>query len=178
MNDTSTSSGGQTLPDDDESIEVEQPTPTDDASTDEATTKIAEIEAKYQRAVADLANYKRQAESEKTDFTKFASERTLVALLPVLDNLKRATEHVPADLAASDWVKGVTAIEQQFEQTLRDQGLKKITVEIGSACDPARQQPISTGSGAKDEILAVLEDGYELHGKVIRPAKVKVGDGS
>ncbi len=149
----------------------------DDDQAEQTAAELNELEDKYKRAVADLANYKRQVETDKTEFAKFASEKTLTAILPILDNFKRAAEHIPADLKTNDWVKGVAAIEQQFEQTLSSLGLKKIAVKIGSTADPAQHQPIGTGPGEQGVILEILEDGYELHGKVISPTKVKIGDG-
>jgi molecular chaperone GrpE len=138
----------------------------------------AELEAKWKRAAADLVNYRKQAEEDRLTFAKFAGEKILNKILPVLDNFKRATQHTPAEVATSDWGKGVNAIETQLEQTLADLGLQKIAAELDSPADPTRHQIIGTGPGAQGTIIEVLEDGYELHGKLVRTAKVKVGDGN
>lgn len=130
---------------------------------------------KWQRAVADLENYRKQVERDRIEFSKFASEQCLTALLPVLENFKRAADHLPEDLTENDWAKGIKSIEKQLEQTLAELGLKKIEAKIGEACDPNKHEMIATGEGEKGAIIEVLEDGFELNGKVLRAAKVKVG---
>lgn len=136
---------------------------------------INEFEEKWKRAVADLENYRRQVENDRVELTKFAGERTLLALLPVFDNFKRASEHRPTELEKNEWAEGVTAIEKQFEQTLADLGLKKIEAPIGTAYDSVRHEPVATAVGETGVILAVIENGYELNGKILRAAKVRIG---
>jgi molecular chaperone GrpE len=140
--------------------------------------RCAELEESWKRAAADLANYRRQAEAERYEQAKYATEKVVLAVLPVLDNLKRAAEHTPAELTESDWVKGVIATEQQLEGVLGKLGLTKVSAEIGAPCDPLAHQPIGLVPGAADTICAVLEDGWKLGDKIIRPAKVQAGDGS
>jgi len=134
-----------------------------------------DFESLYLRAKADLENYRRQVERDQQNFAKFAGENTLIALLPILDNFKRAATHLPEDLEKNEWVKGITGIEKQFEQTLENLGLQKIKAQIGKICDAHLHEAIAIGDGESGKILEILEEGYELNGKVLRASKVKVG---
>ena len=78
--------------------------------------------------------------------------------------------------ACRDDIIGIAGIEKQFEQTLANLGLRQIEVKAGDGCDDALKfEAIATGEGEGGEILEVLEEGYELNGKVLRAAKVRVG---
>jgi len=134
-----------------------------------------EFEKKWKRALADLENYRRQVERDRVELIKFANENTIITLLPVLDNFKRAAEHLPPEFTENEWAKGINAIEKQFEQVLESLGLQKITAEIGKDCNPIQHEMIAIGDGKSGKILEVLEDGYELAGKVLRAVKVRVG---
>ncbi len=134
-----------------------------------------DFESLYLRACADLENYRKQVEKDQQDSAKFASERFLITILPVLDNFKRAANHLPTELKKDEWVKGVTGIEKQFEQTLESLGLKKIEAKVGDACDANKHEAIATGEGESGKIIEVVEEGYELNEKVLRAAKVRVG---
>jgi molecular chaperone GrpE len=129
------------------------------------------------RAQADLQNAKDRLERERQDVAKFALEGTLKRLLPTIDNFQRAFQHLPEDLKSHDWVKGVAAIEQEFMKLVTELGLKKIEA-LGQSLDPSRHEVLQAGPGEKGRVIEVFEEGYELNGKVLRPAKVKVGDGS
>jgi molecular chaperone GrpE len=134
-----------------------------------------DFEEKYLRALADLENYRQQVEREKTELVKFANENLITQLLPILDNFQRAAAHLPEDLKNNKWINGITGIEKQFEQTLENLSLKKIKPELGNFCDANKHEIIAVGEGEKDTILEIFEEGYELNGKILRAAKVKVG---
>ena len=154
-----------------DSDEAQQPIkPVSDAK------EINEFEEKWKRSIADLENYRKQVERDRTDLARFSNEQCLITLLPVLDNFKRAADHLPEELAENDWAKGISAIEKQLEQTLEDLGLQKIPAPLGEPCDPNKHAMITTGKGKRNTVLEVLEDGYELNGKVLRSAKVMVGN--
>jgi molecular chaperone GrpE len=71
-------------------------------------------------------------------------------------------------------VKGIVAIEQDFLRQVGDMGLRRFE-SLGQALDAERHEVLMQGDGQAGVITEVLEEGYELHGKVVRPAKVKVG---
>jgi 8-oxo-dGTP diphosphatase len=129
------------------------------------------------RAQADLQNAKARVEREAADIRKFAAEQIIKKILPTLDNFQRAFQHIPADLQKADWVKGVTAIEQDLMKQMADAGLTRMR-SLGEVADPARHEILMLGPGEEGKVVEVLEEGYELNGRVLRPAKVKAGDGT
>ena len=129
------------------------------------------------RSQAELQNAKIRLEREATELRKYASEVVLLKLLPTVDNLQRALKHLPADLASHEWVKGIVAVEQDFLRQVGEMGLKRFE-SLGQTVDAARHEVLMQGPGEANTVTSVIEDGYELHGKIVRPAKVKVGDGS
>ena len=134
--------------------------PADDSSVD---PRIAELEARVKdlelqlakltdlagRAQADLQNAKIRMEKDGQEMRKFASEVLLKRLLPVIDHFQRAFQQLPADLQANEWVKGITAIEQDLVKQVTDMGLQKMSA-LGQAIDPdpceARRSGCGTGA--------------------------------
>jgi molecular chaperone GrpE len=147
----------------------------DDNPKDEEDSNETDYESLYLRAKADLENYRKQVERDKSEFAKFASENLITQLLPILNNFQRAKTHLPEGLQDDEWAKGIMGVEKQFEQVLESAGLQKIEINIGESCDTTLHEAIATGEGKSGEILEVIEAGYELNGKVLRAAKVKVG---
>lgn len=146
--------------------------------------KIVDLQAELQkmkdlaaRSQADLQNAKARVERESDELRKFASEGLIRKILPTLDNFQRAFLHIPDDLASHEWVKGVSAIESDLMKQMSDAGLKRMQ-SLGEVVDPQRHEVLSIGPGPDSTVTEVFEEGFELHGKVLRPAKVKVGDGS
>ena len=128
------------------------------------------------RAQADLQNAKVRIEREGGDMRKFATESIVRRILPTLDNFQRAFLHVPNELKDHEWVKGVAAIEQDLMKQMSDAGLKRMQ-SMGQVVDPLRHETLSLGPGTEGTVVEVFEEGYELNGKVLRPAKVRAGDG-
>ena len=126
------------------------------------------------RAQADLQNARARLQRDAEDMRTFAAESVLLRLLPTIDNFQRAFRHLPQSLAGHEWIKGVQAIEVELLRQAGELGLTKMS-PLGKRIDPARHEVLLTGPGTPDTVIEVLEDGYELDGKVIRPAKVKAG---
>ncbi len=154
--------------------------------TDQKQTelRLAQLQEEYdalaetaKRAVADLQNFKRRIEEERADLKIFANAQLLSALFPVIDNLKRAFENLPQELAENEWVKGIQSIEKQLIDTLTSLGLEEIAT-LGEQFNPELHEAVMQGPGTKNEITEEFEKGFAFKGKSIRPAKVKVGDGS
>jgi len=137
------------------------------------------------RAQADLQNAKDRMQKEGEEMRKIAFENTLLRLLPTIDNFQRAFEHLPEDLEGNEWprhelvewVGGVIAIGKDLMGKLTALGLEKIK-SIGESVDPEKHEVLQTGPGEEGKVVEVFEEGYVFNGKVLRPAKVKVGDGS
>ena len=154
------------------------------------SAKIAELEKKIlelteqlkkasdiaSRAQAELQNAKMRMEKDAGELRKFASEMALLKFLPTIDNLQRALKAVPKDIEGNEWVKGIVALEQQFLKEVGELGLKRFE-SLNLPVDPHRHEVLIQAPGEAGKVVEVLEDGYELHGKVLRVAKVKVGGG-
>lgn len=165
-----------------------QPTPPadekrtgDDASAlraelEAARTELARLKDIAGRAQADLQNAKQRLEREAADLRSFATEGVVRRILPTLDNFQRAFQSVPPDLASHEWVKGVTAIEQDLLRQVTELGLQRMD-SLGQPVDPQQHDVLSAGPGPEGTVTEVFEEGYVLNGKVIRPAKVRAGNG-
>lgn len=142
-----------------------------------ALAELATMKDLAARAQADLQNAKDRMERNIGDMRRYAVEGTLAKLIPILDHFYRASTHLPDDLKNNEWVKGVLAIEQELSKVLAEMGLQKMENLIGQQVDPMKHEILQSAPGEEGKILEVFEDGYELLGKVLRPAKVKVGNG-
>jgi len=147
-------------------------------------TKLQETEDKLQamtemaqRASADLQNFKRRAEEERASIILFANKKLLDAIFPTIDNFQRAAKSVPENLKDDNWTQGILAVEKQFVDTLKGLGLEEIPA-LGQPLDPNLHEALMAGPGEKDIIIEEFEKGYTFGGKVVRPSKVKVGDGN
>jgi molecular chaperone GrpE len=146
--------------------------PTTKPAKDDA--RIAELTADLKRVTADFVNYKRRAEEEKIRSTRFGRESAVMAMLPVLDNFERSFQHIPKELADTEWVIGVRAVGRQLEDALKSLGVERI-VSIGQPFDPNVHEAVHVEGGGKHEIVSEeLQPGYTMDGEVIRHAIVKV----
>ncbi|HEX6160552.1 MAG TPA: nucleotide exchange factor GrpE [Thermoanaerobaculia bacterium] len=152
------------------------------ASTDEApppsgsSDEVRELRDRYLRTLADFENYRKRADREKTDFFKYALAGTLKDLLPVLDNFDRALDHAAE---GDEFHKGVSLIYKQLYDVLQRHGLKAID-EAGVHFDPNIHEGVvreDDPSVPSHTVVAVLQKGYFLHDRLLRPALVKVAVG-
>ena len=133
--------------------------------TVEAEELTNEFEEKYLRALADYQNLERRIEREKDLLIKIASSVLVIKLLPVLDNLERAQVHLKDP--------GLEHVIRQFKEALATEGVSE--VETNGDFDPTLHEAITHGDGPEGKILEVLEKGYKLGDRILRPAKVKIG---
>ena len=133
----------------------------------EQIEKLTDIAA---RAQADLQNFKARMKNEAKELGKFAVVPLLLSLLPVHDDLARAVEHAGEN-------DGLSQILAKLEKIFVDAHLKKMK-SLGQKVDPQKHEVLAITKGEKDIITEVHEEGYELHGRVLRPAKVIAGEGS
>ena len=150
---------------------------TKDDKKDERDAKIEELTNQLARSMADLQNFKRRSEEEKIGFVKFANAELLKIILPILDNLDRSVTHLPQELKDNEWAKGMLHIHGDLLKTFEKIGLKKIKT-VGEKLNPKKHEALLAGPGEKDVITEEFEAGYSLLDETIKPAKVKVGDGS
>jgi molecular chaperone GrpE len=132
----------------------------------------------YLRSVADYDNLKKESARLRGEYARYAACEVVEQILPVLDNLKKALEHAPQDDASANWVEGVRLIGTQFEKVLAAAGV----IPLGSEGEPfdteihdALMREKREGA-APDTVLRVVEPGYKMHDKVLRPAKVIVAE--
>jgi molecular chaperone GrpE len=131
------------------------------------------------RKSADFDNLKRRTEKEKTDFFKFALAETFHDLLAVLDNFERALHHADAS-SQGDFKVGIEMIARQLSEVLKKYGVSEVPAK-GLTFDPNVHEAVvreETGAVAPGTILAVLQRGYFLNDRLLRPARVKVAAAS
>ena len=143
---------------------------------EEKSKKADEYYGHYVRAMADLDNLRKRVQRDKEDFVKFANERLLSEVIPILDNFERAftaAEKVPA---THNFAVGVEMILKQLREVLARYGVEELHPE-GEPFDPARHEaaePVQTTEHPDNTVVDVLQRGYMLNGRVVQPAVVRV----
>lgn len=155
--------------------------PPDNKKIAELEAKIKELEAGWQRTAADFQNYRKRMERDRGEMVRFASSDLVLRLLPVLDNLRRSAGYIPGEssVEVQNIFSGFRAIEQQFDVLLKNHGLERIVVKPGDQFDPVEHEAITHephDSIPSDHVIEIVEDGYRLGGRLLRPAKVKVSN--
>ena len=130
----------------------------------------------WQRTAADFQNYKRRVEQERGENARLAQVALVINLLPVYDDLDRAVGTVDANLAGLNWVQGIVNIHRKFAHLMEAMEVTEIKAE-GEAFDPARHEAVGQQPGDANTVLYVVQKGYQLGQKVVRPAMVIVGQG-
>ncbi|MBI4233545.1 MAG: nucleotide exchange factor GrpE [Chloroflexi bacterium] len=133
--------------------------------------------ANWQRAQADLANYRKQAEREREDLVKLADAVLISRLLAVVDDLERALTSVAEALAGFTWVDGIWLIYRKFQAILEAHGVTEIKASEGQPFDPQRHQAVMETEGDAGKVVKVMQKGYLFHQQVLRPVLVMVGKG-
>lgn len=137
---------------------------------------VAEWKNRYMRTLADFENYRKRADREKTEFFKYALAGTFKDLLPILDNFDRALDHAEE---GDDFHKGVLLIYKQLFDMLKKAGLRPIE-DRGVTFDPNVHEAVireENDSVPNQSVVEVLQKGYFLHDRLLRPALVKVAVG-
>ncbi|MFA6503352.1 MAG: nucleotide exchange factor GrpE [Patescibacteria group bacterium] len=152
-------------------------------ATSDECHKCGEYLAGWKRAQADYANLKREFEQTKKDIASYANENLLYELLPAVDQFEIALQHLPnvEDLPSDqkkqmqNWLTGIVAVKQMWEQTFKSIGLEN--VDTDGEFDPSKHEAVSNEEDDEkppNAILKVIQQGWMLNGKVLRPAKVVV----
>ena len=131
---------------------------------------------RWVRERADLENVKRRAARERSDTIRFANERVLKDLLPVIDNLERAVEHARGGGDGHLLVEGVTLVLKSLLDLLERQGVTRIAAK-GEPFDPAHHEAMAHVETREHEPNRVVEEhqtGYRLNDRLLRPALVSV----
>ena len=166
---------------------------TEGASGEEWKAKAEEYLGDWKRTQAEFENYKKRQAVEQKELAGYLIEKLVLDIIPVLDNFRQATAHVPAENKSSPWVTGIQYIEKQLESVLLDNGIEPIAVEVGDGFDPSIHEAIGQTThtehhGAKEQsrevafekeeqrniVTKVIHKGYRFGKRVIRPARVIV----
>ena len=144
---------------------------------EEAQQMVREEKDKYLRLSAEFDNYRKRTLKEKAELIKNGGEKTLTAILPVLDDFERALKNMEASEETKAMKEGVELIFSKFQKILGQEGLQKIETE-GQAFDTDFHEAIALipapSEDLKGKILDCVQTGYMLNEKVIRHAKVAV----
>jgi len=166
----------------------------DDAPTDDPEEKIRQLKEKlkkclslrqeyldgWQRAKADLINARKRDQEERHEFVRLANERLIEGLLPALESFDMAMGNKEAwEKADKNWRLGVEYIYSQITKTLAQNGLMEIN-PIGKRLDHREHEAVGFepvhDKSLDQTVTDVIQKGYSLNGKIIKPAKVKVGE--
>jgi len=142
---------------------------------EKARSEAGEYLENLQRLQAEFENFRKRMIREQSEYLSMASEGLIVKLLPVMDNFERALNHREDDVS-DDYHAGIELLYNQVRDVLNKEGLNVID-PLGEEFDPKKHEAMmQVESDEHDEniVVEVLDNGYELKGKVIRPAKVKV----
>lgn len=146
---------------------------------EDLANKLLDMNDKYLRLSAEFDNYRKRTLKEKMDLTRMGGESVLIRILPVVDNLERAIQSV-RETSDLDAVKqGIELIYGNFKEFLKQSGIKEIecnSQEFNSDLHEAITKIPAPDPELKGKIVDVIEKGYYLHDRVIRFAKVVVGD--
>ncbi len=153
-------------------------------SSDELQARMQQLEQEsssfrdqYLRTVADLKNFKRRTEDERSSLIRNATAGLLLKILPILDDFDLAMQHVPAEVAETSWFNGLTGVQRKLQMVLEGEGVKPIEA-LGETFDPHFHDAVmheDAGPEQAGKVTADLRRGYMLHDRVLRPSMVKVG---
>ena len=143
----------------------------------EAQTKIAELNDKYLRLMAEFDNYRKRVMKEKSELIKSAGTKVITTILPVLDDMERAEQNIEKMEDVAALKEGLLLIFDKFMKLLATEGLKKIDT-IDKVFDTDYHEAVAMVPGQPDElkgkVIDCIQTGYMLNDKVIRHAKVAV----
>lgn len=148
------------------------------AKAEEAESPAEEKDTeRYMRLMAEFQNFKKRSAKEKSDIHAYANEKIVTELLPVLDNFERALSMDAAN-DPEGYAKGMSLIFEQMRTALEKAGLEEITAQ-GEEFDPTMHNAVMTEASEELEsgkVSKVLQKGYKLNKKVIRPSMVAVAE--
>jgi molecular chaperone GrpE len=157
-------------------VQTEEPAETLRAQLEEAQAEAQENFNKYQRAIADFQNYKRRTEEQRADYRRDANAALVINILPAIDDLDRALASVDAKLAGLQWIEGIRQIQRKFQGALTALDVTEIEAD-GVDFDPRLHEAVGHVPGDEGKVVQVLQKGYTVGDRVVRPAMVMVGNG-
>lgn len=140
--------------------------------------KAAEYLEGWQRALAELSNYKKRTERDRALWQETITGDLILDLLPVLDDFDRALESLPTDGEQSEWANGIVLIHRKLRSLFEKLGVQEIAVE-SQQFDPTLHEAVTHEASDTIEsghIIGVVRKGYRLGERVVRPALVRVAN--
>jgi len=162
----------------DEENNLPEPTIEDLAKqVDEVTAERDEYLAGWQRSKADFINYKKEERERQQETARYGNAELIKDLISVMDNFDLALRTLEK---AGPVEKGIYLIRTQIDDILKKRGLIKIEIKEGDIFDPAIAEALAEIAADKPSgtVVEVIEQGYRLHEKVLRPARVIVSKGT
>jgi len=144
----------------------------------QAQEEIETLKDKYLRSVAEFDNYRKRTLKERAELIMSAGEKVISAILPVLDDMERAIENGTKTDDPEVLREGMTLIHQKFTKILESQGVSLIptdNIDFDTDVHDAVAMVPGMGDDKKGKVIDCLQKGYKLNDKVIRHAKVAVG---
>lgn len=136
---------------------------------------------KLARAQAEFQNARKRLEADKEQAVQYANSALIKSLLPVIDNFERALAQDPAKTDVASLLKGMQIVHDQWLSVLEQQDVQTLAPKPGDAFDPATMQALMhqpTDKYPENHVTQLLQKGYSLHGRTLRPAQVAVSKGS
>ncbi len=136
------------------------------------------LKDKYLRTVAEFENFRKRSIAEKSDWIKYATENLILKICDVLDNFERALSDETKKDQFEAFKKGIELIYNQLSDIIKKEGVEKIEA-IDKEFDPKFHEALAHIPSEKEEnkIVAVIQNGYKMKDKVIRPVRVAVSNG-
>lgn len=159
--------------------QTEEPTPVSAEGNGDASAKIAELNDRYLRLYSEFDNYKKRTSRERVEFAQMAGKEFFLALLPVIDDFERAKKSIDSATDVNAVKEGVDLIYNKFIKTLTSKGLEPMQTKetlFDADIHEAITNIPAPNEDLKGKVLDEVEKGYYLNGKVIRFAKVVVGN--
>lgn len=150
-----------------------------DEKLQELGQKLDEMNDKYLRLFSEFDNFRKRTQKEKLELFKTAAEDVMLAMLPVLDDFERALKAADENGSDENHREGIELIYNKFRKTLEQKGLESLD-SMGKEFDTDFHEAITNipapSDDLKGKVVDVIEKGYKLNDKVIRFAKVVVGN--
>ena len=131
------------------------------------------VNGQFKRALADYQNLEKRIAEGRSEMNSWAVNDLMRQIAQVMHYFDQAFKGVTEDEQKSGWFKGVQMATLQLRQVLQNQGLEEI--ETDGQFDPSSHEAVDTKEGEDGKILEVVEKGYKLNGKILKPARVVVG---
>ena len=141
--------------------------------------ELAEMKDKYLRMYSEFDNFKRRTSKERAEVIQTANRELMTALIPVLDDFQRTTKFLETSESVEALKEGVALVYNKFSRTLEQKGLKPLEA-MGTAFDSELHEAVTQipapSDDLKGKVVDELEKGYYLNDKIIRYAKVVIGN--